>query len=269
MSYSNYNYDHRRNRIIEPAQMLAAEDIFHPHSVQKYMLGCILDLNDGRRFRYCEEGGNGISKALMHQSAGVTSGWLEQTNTYGSGGSVGDESVYLNLSTTAAKDQFANGWMCITDATPATSLGDFYAIKGNKVGVSVSTNYAVRIYLADQGGLRGAITTSTQITVTLNQYKDTIVVPAGAATGLPIGVPLVDVTTDYFYWSQTRGPCPLIIDNDTVGPGEVVGEATTTGVNGAAGDRGAPAVEAIWGTVMRKPTNGETDQPAIVFLTLE
>lgn len=272
MNYSNYNYSKgRRNRIIGPSQLLAASNIFTPTSDQKYALGCELDLNDGtgRWFRYCENGGTELAKALMGQSEAPTSNWVEQTNTYGDAGSAEDTSITVNLATTAAAGDFIDGWVCMTDATPAVALGDMYLIKDNDVGVAATTGFTVKLYLSDNGGLRNAITTATQITVIKCAYKDIIVVPAGAPTSIPIGVPLVTVTADYFYWAQFKGPCPLLIDTDNVVVGDLVGEATTGGVDGCAGLIGDATDEPTWGIVMSEPTTAQTDQPAIVNLHLQ
>ena len=65
MSYTNYNHSFGRNRISEPAQLLAGENLFSETTVQKHMLGAFFDLIDGCRFRYLENGTAAVPKALM------------------------------------------------------------------------------------------------------------------------------------------------------------------------------------------------------------
>lgn len=268
MSYTNYNYTYRRNRILEPAQLLAASDIFHPTSDQRYMLGCILDLNDGRRFRYCENAGVALIKAGMVQSSVPIATWTEMTNSSGVASvAVGATEIKVTITTTAcAVDDFADGWLNVVDDTPAASLGDLYSIKSNDAGGSGLTP---TLQITDAGGLRGIITTSTALTVLKNKYKDVVIVPAGTATAPVVGVTSVIVAIDYFFWAQTRGPASILVDNDTVVVGDPVSEATTTGVDGACGLRSDALTEPNWGTVMVLGTAGQTDQPAIVDLMLE
>jgi len=275
MSYK-YDNEFRLNKItLAPGARLVDGDgndsLWTPTSTQRHGLGRELEFNDGtgRKFRYCKNGAAALAKCLMGQSSVPVANWTEQANTYGSAGAAGDTTVTINLATTATKDQFAGGWLQMADATPAECLGDMYYIKGNDAGVAATAGYAVKLYLGDYGGLRNAITTATQMTVILNPYKDTVVVPAGAPTSIPIGVPMVIVPIGYYYWSQTRGPASILIDTDTIVVGDIVGESSTGGVDGAAGLIGDATDEPTWGWVMVVNTNGQTDQPAIVNLTLE
>jgi len=226
----SYDYNHelgRRNRIVEPAQLIAAEDIFHPHSSQKHMLGCILDMNDGRRFRYCENGGTELAVALVNQSAVGTANWQNQAQTNGSAWSVGDKTVTVVLATTGAAHQFAEGYLTTEDGT---GEGYMYLIKDNKVGTDNATSgYDISIDIADVGGIRVATATTSEVTVTLNKYKDVVVFPTDP-TGVCVGVNLVTVSANYFFWAQTRGPCPVKTDGtDDI----VVGDMVAVGANTA------------------------------------
>jgi len=254
---------------IKAESLLADRDIFHPTAKKYFPLGAIAESRDGRRWRYCENGGTALAKCLMGQGAVPTANWTEQTNTYGDAGAAKAKFVNINLTATAAAHDFIDGWLSMVDATPAAALGDLYLIKDNDVGVAATSGYTVKIYLADAGGLRNAITTATEMTVLKNLYKDIVVVPAGAPTAIPVGVPAVIVAANYFYWAQTRGPASILIDTDNVAVGDIVGEATTAGVDGAAGLIGDATDEPTWGWVMSEPTTAQTDQPAIVYLTLE
>lgn len=262
MNYVNYNFDFRRNRIIEPSQMLTASNIFTPTSDQKVMLGCILDLNDGRRFRYCENAANTLYKALMLQSSAPVANWTEIANASGAAGTAGDMTIQITLSTTCAANDFRDGWLCVTDAT-TDALGDLYLIKSNTSGTTPT------LTLADDGGLRTATTTSTEFTVIKNKYKDVVAVPAAAATSVAVGVPMTDVTASYYFWAQTRGVAALIIDTDDVVQGNPVGETATANVAGGGGVVATDCTGPVWGIVLAENTSGETDQPCIVDLMLE
>lgn len=256
----DYNYEFRRNRVLEPAQMLAANDIFHATIDQKYMLGCVLDLNDGRRFRYCENAAVILYKALMAQSSAPVANWLEQVQTTGTAAVVGDQTITIFVTTALVVGDLNDGWLLIQDVT-AAALGDMYLIKEHTAGTLPV------ITIADTGGIRTATATDSDITVIKNKYKDVIVTPAAAATAAMVGVPLVDIPINRFFWAQTRGPCPLIVDTETVVVGDQIGETDDANVNGGCGIHAV--TYPIYGTVMSKPTNTQTDQPAIVDLCLE
>jgi len=246
MSYSNYDHTYRRNRIVEPSQLLAAEDIFHPHATQKYMLGAILDLNDGRRFRYCEEDGTGLAFGYMTQAVAGTANWQLQAQTNGRIWSVGDESIVVTLAATVAAHDLRNGYLLTEDGT---GEGQLYMIKDNDVGTSNATSgYDVRLYLADAGGIRVLTATSLEVTVVKNKYKDVCLFKTNQ-TGVATGVALATVTANYFFWAQTRGPCPMVQD-DTDQP--VVGDYACQS-DSAAGTAAVPAAIAddiIFGTVL-------------------
>lgn len=275
MSYK-YLLDYRANKMTLPpgARLdgVSGPALFNPTATQHHALGRPLEADDGtgRLWRYSKNSSAAaLAKCLMAQSSVPVANWTEQTNTYGSAGAIGDKTVTINLATTAAAHDLAGGWLSMVDATPAVALGDLYYIADNEVGVATTAGYNVKLYLADYDGLRNAITTATQMTVIKNPYKDTVVVPAGAPTSIPVGVSQVIVPASYYYWAQRRGPASILIDADNVVVGDIVGEATTGGVDGAAGLIGDATDEPTWGWVMAEPTTAQTDQPAIVMLTLE
>lgn len=261
MSY-NYNFNYRRNGVVEPAQLLAESDIFHPTSDQKYMLGCELKMNDGRKFRYSKNGAVTLTAALVNQSAVGTANWQNEAQTNGSIWSVGDTEVTAVLSSTATKDQFVDGYLTVEDGT---GEGQMYIIKGNEAGTANATSgYDVKIYLADVGGIRVATATTSEITVTLNKYSGTLVA-ATNPTGVLTGVNLVAVPANYYYWAQTKGPAPVVVDGtDTivVGDGVMVSES----VAGTCALIDAAADDHIFGAVMRAAATGET---ALIDLSIE
>ena len=252
---------------IRAESLLADRNIFKSTAIKYFPLGAIAETRDGRRFRYVENAAASCAKACMCESSPPVANWLEQVQTYGVAGVVGDKKYYINLAATAAAGDFIDGYLMAQDVTDGT-LGDFYIIKNNTVGVADATSgYDITLDIADNGGLRTAMPVTVEITVVKNKYKDILTVAAAAAAAVPVGVPLVTLTASYFGWVQTRGPAPLLIDTDTVVVGDQVGEPDDTNVAGGAGIHAVTFP--IYGTVMSKPTNTQTDQPAIVDLCLE
>lgn len=267
MSFSNLNFDHRRERIIEPAQLLAAYDLFHPTADQKYMLGCIYEQANGDRWRYCEDSGSGQSKATMVQASAPVANWTEVANASGTAAVAGDTELKVTLTTTAcAIDDFREGFVVCMDVTAAV-LGDMYLIKSNDAGGSGLTP---TLQIADAGGIRTAIPITCELTVCKNKYKDVIVVPAATGSNTAIGVPFVDVTASYFFWAKTRGYAPLLIDTANLIAGEPVGnDVTNTNDAGSGGLTSGDDTDPIWGICVVEQTSGQRDQPCIIDLKLE
>jgi len=252
---------------IKAESLLSDCDIFTPTADKRFPLGALAESRDGRLFRYVENAAATCPKAAMTQSSAPVANWLEQVQTYGVAGVAGDKTLAANLAATATAGDFIDGWLLCQDVTTAV-LGDMYLIKDNTTGVADATSgYDITLHIADAGGLRTAIPITCEITVIKNKYKDVLVIPAAAATNAPVGVPLVDITASYYGWVQTRGPCPLLIDTDTVVVGDQVGEPDDTNVAGGAGIHAVTFP--IYGIVLSKPTNTQTDQPAIVDLCIE
>ena len=260
MSY-NYNMTYRRNRIVEPSQLLAAYDIFHPTADQKYTLGCIFDTNDGRRFRYCEKDGTtDLVAGLVNQSCASTANWQNVAKV--GTNAIGTKSIVINsaLATTVPANAFNDGYLTVQDEAGERHM---YIIKEHTTGTTPTFE------LADVGGLRIAtITATTEITLTKNKYKDVLVAPA-SVTGVLVGVNLAAVTVDYFFWAQTRGPCPVCCDDtDTLVVGDWCMISTDATIPGAVAlmDAGAGNTNAPVGRVMDIAATSET---ALIDLCIE
>ena len=218
MTEGGVQVDNHSQWRIKAESLLADRDIWHPTIDKKFPLGAIAESRDGRRWRYCEEGGNGLSLAMINQAAAITTDWelIAKVPTT----VVGQKSFTINsaLSTALAAGDLIDGYLLVEDAA---GQGNMYLIKDHTTGT------LPQIWLADAGGIRIAWTTATtEITLTKNKYKDVIVFPTDP-TGPCVGVNMVAITADYFFWSQVRGPCPVLsaASTDTV----VVGDPVTAG----------------------------------------
>jgi hypothetical protein len=244
-----------------PSNAVPDSYVYSNTADQKYALGTILDLEDGRRFRYARAGTTALAVALMTQAEAATAQWLEEIQT-GKSGAIGD-TTYAALITTGATpavDEWAEGWMVVNKG--ASELGHMYKIVSNTSHATAPT-----VTLADPGGLRVVISATSECSFVKNSWADVIVVPAGAGTNRPTGVPLVAFTANTYGWLQTRGPCPMTVDTgDTLVAGDKAGEPATGAVAGAVGVYDADGTELPYGYVMSIATAGET---AIIDLQLE
>ena len=263
MSYRNYNKTQRRQAISGPAVINDRADVFNPTADQKYGLGTQWNPNDGtdRLFRYAKDGGAGLSKAAMAQSLAAVANWTEQALTSYTA-AVGDKEIQITVATDLAANDIDHGWLCVMDgAGNDAALGDMYLIESHTTGGTPV------LQIADSSGIRTALTVDAEVSVIPNKYRDIVGVPAAAATAIPVGVPLVDWTADYYGWIQTRGPAPLLVDTDNSVVGDQIGETATANTICAGGIHAV--TYPIWGVIMSDSTNGQADQPVMAFLTLE
>lgn len=237
------------------------QDIWTASATQNYPVGTMRQIPDGRRFRYSKAGASPITRALMQQTAVKDSKSIDITQT-GHAQTAGAASITVLVTTGGgwADNYFAGGILIVTTGA---NLGDSYPILTSKLQTD---DTLLDLVLAEP--LRNAIAATDKIAVLTSRWMGTVVVPTTTATAAAAGVPLVDVTAAYYYWAQTKGPAPLIVDTgDTLVVGGKAGIPGTNAVAGAAGVATATGFAyPIYGTVLWIGTAGE---PAIVNLELE
>ncbi len=264
MSYTNNNHEFQRNRLEEPAQLLSAANFWTPTATRKSMLGRIFDTNDGRRFRYQKNGSSILTKALVNQSAAGTAGWQDEIQTNNPGVAiVGDTQIIVTMTTTAAAGAFIDGYLTVEQGAGSDEM---YIVKTNKVGTANATSgFDVICEIADAGGVRVLTAVTSNITLTVNKYRDVIVFPTDP-TGVATGVSHATVAANFYFWGQTRGPCPVTKDStDTIVVGDMVGVGANTAGQACLMDIAAEGDRLI-GYCMRAPANAET---ALIDLQLE
>ena len=143
-----------------------------------------------------------------------------------------------------------------------------YTIKDNKVGTAnASSGFDIVIEIADRGGIRTAWVAASDVTVWPNKYKDVLIFPTDP-TGPCTGVSMTSITASYFFWSQTRGYCPVVNGSETVVIGDVVCAGTNTA--GALGLPDGPVTmegDTIIGYVAR--ASAATSDYAVIDLHIE
>lgn len=236
-----------------------SQTIYEQSSTQQYVLGSQLVYPDGRKFRYAYNGGVALSKAYMTQSpAGVANCQEEIQTTSGASVAVGDQEIVVDVTSASAitDDLYAEGWLVVNKST---GIGDIYKI----VACKLLTTTTARLLL--ETPIRTALAATTEVTLVKNRWKG-VVVSTTTATQTPTGVPLIDVTINYYAWLQTAGPAPIYVDTgDTIVIGNNVGTPGTAAVAGACGVQTAGTLP-IWGQVMYVATG---DEVALVDLHLD
>ncbi len=249
---------------IKAESLLADRNIFAATTAKKFPHGCIAEARDGRLWRYNENGAVALTLALGNQSSVGVAGWQDEIQTNNPNlPAIGDKLITVTLTTTATAGDLIDGYLTIEQGDGSDNL---YLIKDNKTGTANATSgFDVVVEIADTDGLRTAFAVTSNITVTKNKYKDSVVFPTNP-TGVFTGVNHVAVPANNFYWGQVLGPCPIIKDStDTIIVGDIVALAPNTA--GQVGLRDASVAEGNTeiGYCMRAPANAET---AIIDLTI-
>jgi hypothetical protein len=238
-------------------QSFPKQDVYSTSTAQKHALGSRYVEGD-RVFRYSLNGAGALSKALMTQTKVVDDKTDDAIQNAASTWAVGDVSGQLLVTTGGgyAKNEFADGWFY---ANKIAGVGDIYRVIASELD---STDTILRIELDTP--IRTAISATTEITLHANKYSKVVVYPL-TVTGVATGVPLVAVAASEYFWAQTAGPCPVIVDD-----GESVQIGEKVGAPGAYADVGACGVwvtlTQTWGNVLHV---GVTDEPALIDLVLE
>lgn len=222
-------------------------------SVQSAALGTRYSQEStGRVWRYAECGGTGIDRGKLAVQADVVANHVDLTPTAASAGA---SQITVTLGATlATKDQYANGFAVVQDAD---GEGIAYLIEGHPAADSAGS---LTIDLSEQ--LVAALTTSTDVDLVQNLYKD-VVISATDQADNPVGVFNVSVPADNFGMIQTWGPCAVWQDE-----ANAVGDMLTTGT-GVAGQ--VEAHDAVGEPFIghQGPTAGGVADYQLVYLRLE
>ena len=229
-------------------------DVYAESAAALATIGTRLRMKDGREFIYCRNGAAEIGIAKMGQAEAPTGNWNEVAQA-SHGWSVGDTSGSIVLTGTApAVNEFAEGWMVVNKGT---GIGQCYRI-------STNTSHATLPSISLYDPIITAFPEGSEVTIIKSNFADTIVVATGGLTAVAVGVPLITVTACYYYWSQVKGPAPLIVDTDeTVIIGLPVTCPATCAVAGTCGP--AVTLENHYGHCMFVAAAAE---PAVVNLDL-
>ena len=108
-------------------------------------------------------------------------------------------------------NDLAGGYLMVTKGTG--DIGTFYKIKENAAMVAAAT---AKITLYDDL-TTALVATTNEVCVCKNPYKDVI---TGTTDAPVIGVPLIAVTDNYYFWAQCKGYGPGIDSGSGVTAGD-------------------------------------------------
>ena len=192
------------------------------NTTKKRALGTILELPDGREFKYALNGGSAISSGKLASSAAMIGNHDMDLTT--AAASVGDTSITVTLGGTAAtKDQYADGYIYTNDGT---GQGQIYRIASNPAADSSAT---LAVTLASNDAVSVALDSTTESGLAVNPYSGIVVSPT-SVTNRTLGVTATDIAANAYGFVQTKGLASVLVSGTVVAgePLRVAG-ATTAG----------------------------------------
>ena len=252
-------------------------DIVKESATALHPVGTRMVLEDGRVFRYALNGGTALSKGKLCSNA-LAEGDEYEDLTSQDAATTADDNItllvaYSTASVTCAADRFKEGYMYVNTGTGA---GQVVQIAKNDAGGS-STGATVKIYFKEDEYLSAALdTSSSKIGLVKNLY-DSVVVHSKCtnyAPGyVPVGIPPIEVTANYYFWLQTWGPA-AVLEGANLSLGKKARIGSSTGADGEVRHFGVLTSGNGTGAAVELPSigiviAGSTDtEYALVFLTL-
>jgi len=204
-------------------------------SGKKHRLGTRMQFADGRVFYYGKSGeavtagkvammktpnADHITDLAVASAASVGDTQLSITNggttaVTGSGRYTGDFTTEGTL---------VDGYLFVNDSGAGTGEGQTFQIQDHS---TAATGAAITIDLYPNDSVRTALTTDSQVGISVSIYSATEVWDVNDIDGVLVGVPTCDQTSGYYGWYQTAGPC-AVLTNGTVVLGKNVMTGSTT-----------------------------------------
>ena len=201
--------------------------LYNTHTTAKWPIGTRWQLGD-RTFYFGLAGDDLLAGSLIQSAATGGATTAQQDCTISTAGAAGSKKVSVTIKTdTLVANQFRNGYLTVSDGTAAQGCGQTFKIKSHLAGAG---NVIFNLYdkipiIINSTGVKAGIMA--------NKYYKVIPAPASAATGVPVGVPLVAILDTYYGWFQSWGPCGVLSGSGaiTVGHPAVVGLQTNAVIN--------------------------------------
>lgn len=179
------------------------QGIYEESSTSKGQLGTVRRVG-GRTFVYAKAGAAalGIGMVSVHPTPAAN----HQNVAVAVAAAVDADNVTVTLGATAATlNQYEDGYLVVSDAT---GEGTAYKIRSNP---AADASASLKLTLYDR--VHTALTTSSECCLIPNPYNGTVIAVTDQADGCA-GVPIIGITANYYYWSQTGGICPVLADEN-------------------------------------------------------
>ena len=171
-------------------------------TAQKHKLGTRMQIAD-REFVYSQAGEAITAGVLVKGKTGTDA---HQVDLAVSAASAGATSITLTGSLSIAKDLYKDGWLIFNDIAEE---GHMYRVKGNTL-VASATGCVVT--LDEEDGLVVAITTSQQVGLYENPYKEVDIHDYNGVDAPPLGWAVVDIADESYGWLCVKGFTTALVD---------------------------------------------------------
>jgi len=183
---------------------LPVQDIYEQSATQLQRLGERLVLGD-RVFKYCYNGAAALLAGYLVQGPAINT--YDEDVVIPTSSTAGQNIVYATVHSTygetLAVNALKDGYLCVGAAGTGSVLGLNYKIKSNTVALVTATT-TITLY----DNLVYALTAGQNTLCWVkNPYNGVVLL---ANTAIPIGIPAVPTTINYYSWVQTWGPCAAV-----------------------------------------------------------
>jgi len=182
------------------------QGIYEESSTAKHLIGERLVLNDGRTFHYCKATAVALAAGKLIESVGTS--FTEDTVTVAH--AIGTTAVTVTASAAITANRLAGGYLVVNAGTGA---GNCYKIKDHLAIANAATG---TINLYDPLVVAWAVA-DTDIMMHVHPCAE-VRISTTDQLYVPIGTPLIAVTASYYFWAQTWGWAPMLMD-------EAIGDA--------------------------------------------
>jgi len=195
--------------------------------VKKHPLGTMAVNVFGDMFRYCFSGEAIGAGQVVMAKAGVANHDMDLATQ--AAAAIGATSVSVTLGATAATvDQYADGILYVNDGA---GEGQKFRVHDH-LAADASATLTLNFYQNDK--VAEALATATSLCgLSENKYKDVEIYDVNDVDGPAVGVAVVEVADNSYFWAQVHGSCNVLIDSTTVVLGSAV-EASSA-VDGSVG----------------------------------
>lgn len=220
---------------------LKASDVKSVHSTEQQPLGTRGRTSDGRIFRYALNGATALVQGVPVQTAAIEvpdkdteftsiiNDTEEITSTFR------QMKIETELATkTIAANEYAEGYIRVANSTVYSGIkGTMVRIKSHDASATSSTDAngsTMTVVFADDDLFPSNLDTGAVVTLHHNPFWQVVVCVGGADSSLVggiVGVPIVAVAANKYFWAQTWGTCAVLADG-VISPGAAVQISTST-----------------------------------------
>jgi len=213
-------------------QSLIAINTREISSVKQHDIGTKYEDEFGNIYRYIKNAAVDLApgKIIVNADSDSDATNVTVARTYAAGA----KEIIIDAGNAIAADAFADGTLTVNDAT---GEGVTVVVAGNTV-----TTGAAEMTVTLKQPIPVALTIDvSEVTLQKNPWDSPVISIADQAD-MPVGVPNVTITANYYGWVQTRGTCSVLFDEAVAKGFALTIGSSTVGAVEAADAAGEPVL---------------------------